>query len=47
MLDIAQGDLSQVSRTFKLLEKEFNFCEAQLIENYIRLIENRTKTDST
>ena len=38
-LDIAQGDTSQVSRTFKLQEKELNFSEA-------RPIENRSKTVS-
>ena len=32
VLDIAQGDSSQVSRTFKLQEKELKFNEAQLIE---------------
>ena len=33
VLDIAQGDSSQVSRTFKLQEKELKFSEAQSIEN--------------
>ena len=33
VLDIAQGDSSQVSRTFKLQEKELKFSKAQPIEN--------------
>ena len=32
VLDIAQGDISQVSRTFKLQEKELKFNEARPIE---------------
>ena len=45
MLDIAQGDSSQASRTFKLQEKVLNFNEAQSIKGNVRLIENHRKTD--
>ena len=46
MLDIAQGDSSQTSRTFKLQEKVLNFNEARSIKGNVRLIENHRKTDS-
>ena len=33
-------------KNIQVVEKEFIFSEIRLIENYIRLIENRRKIDS-
>ena len=44
MLDIVQSVSSQVSRIFKLQEKELIFSEVRLIEGQARPIENRIKT---
>ena len=44
MLDIVQSVSSQVSRKFKLQEKELIFNEVRLIEGQARPIENRIKT---
>ena len=41
LLDNAQGDSSQDSRTYKLQEEDFIFCLVRSIEEQARLIENR------
>ena len=41
LLDNAQGDSSQDSRTYKLQEEDFIICLVQLIEEQARSIENR------
>ena len=41
VLDIAQVDLSQDSRTVKLQKEEFKNCKARPIERKVRLIELR------
>ena len=43
MLDIAQSVSIQVSRIFKLQEKEIIFCEAQSNEDQAQPIENRRR----
>ena len=42
LLDNAQGDSSQDSRTYKLQEEDFIFCLVRSIEEQARSIENRT-----
>ena len=46
VLDITQDCTNQDSRAFKVQKGEFKFSETRLIENYIRPIENHSKSNS-